>query len=80
MFIRPDDLRRKLTAVGFKVGPFVGMGPRGVTRKLDVAFGTLPTLAIQYLGRAQLEDRATSEAARDIDKGSSFQRAQLEKS
>lgn len=52
MFIRPRDLRRTLEGASFDVGRFVGMGPRGLNRRLDFTFGLIPTLAIQYLGCA----------------------------
>ncbi len=51
-FIRPEELVRKLAAVGFKVGRVAGFGPVGVNRRLDFVFGFLPTLAVQYLGEA----------------------------
>ena len=51
-FIRPTELRQKLEAAGFEVGNFFGMGPRGIDRRLDITFGSLPTTAIQYLGQA----------------------------
>jgi 2-polyprenyl-6-hydroxyphenyl methylase/3-demethylubiquinone-9 3-methyltransferase len=53
LFIRPDELVRKLEAAGFDVGRFVGMGPCGLNRRFDFIFGLLPTMAIQYLGQAK---------------------------
>jgi 2-polyprenyl-6-hydroxyphenyl methylase / 3-demethylubiquinone-9 3-methyltransferase len=53
MFIQPEELVRKLGAAGFDVGRFVGMGPRGLNRRLEFVFGLLPTTAIQYLGYAK---------------------------
>jgi ubiquinone biosynthesis O-methyltransferase len=52
LFIRPAELRQKLEAAGFCVGPFVGMGPIGLTRRRGITFGRLPTTALQYLGAA----------------------------
>jgi ubiquinone biosynthesis O-methyltransferase len=52
MFIRPDELCRALEKAGFDAGSFVGVGPRGLDRRLDLTFGFVPTLAIQYLGSA----------------------------
>jgi ubiquinone biosynthesis O-methyltransferase len=52
LFIRPAELRRKLEAAGFRVGPFAGMGPIGLNRRCGITFGRLPTTAIQYLGAA----------------------------
>ena len=53
LFIRPEELVRKLEAAGFEAGRFVGMGPRGLNRRFDFIFGLLPTMAIQYLGQAR---------------------------
>jgi 2-polyprenyl-6-hydroxyphenyl methylase/3-demethylubiquinone-9 3-methyltransferase len=52
MFWRPFELVQRLQAAGFVVGRFAGMGPRGLNRRLDVTFGRLPTMSIQYLGYA----------------------------
>ena len=54
-FIRPSELRSKLDARGFDVGPLVGLGPRGINRKLDFTFGKLPSLSIMYAGHAALQ-------------------------
>jgi ubiquinone biosynthesis O-methyltransferase len=53
LFVRPRTLAKQLGDLGFEVGDFAGMGPRGLNRRLDVTFGRLPTLAIQYLGQAR---------------------------
>ena len=53
LFIRPDELVRKLEAAGFDVGRFVGLGPRGLNWRFDLTFGLLPTMAVQYLGQAR---------------------------
>jgi len=55
MFIKPDDLRTALQVAGFAVGAFRGLGPRGVDRHFDMTFGSLPTLAVQYLGSARIK-------------------------
>ena len=52
MFIRPDELRQALKAAGFDVGPFTGLGPRGLTRRGDFTFGPLPLQTIIYMGTA----------------------------
>jgi 2-polyprenyl-6-hydroxyphenyl methylase/3-demethylubiquinone-9 3-methyltransferase len=57
-FIRPSELRSKLEARGFRVGPLVGLGPRGINRKLDFTFGKLPSLTIMYAGHASMPPRA----------------------
>jgi hypothetical protein len=56
LFIRPEELVRRLEGAGFEVGRFVGLGPCGLNRRFDFIFGLVPTMAIQYLGQA----RATS--------------------
>ncbi len=53
-FISPAELRRELVARGFDKIQFVGLGPRGINRKLDFVFGRMPTLAIMYTGHATL--------------------------
>jgi ubiquinone biosynthesis O-methyltransferase len=53
-FIRPKELAGKLGAVGLNAGRFAGFGPCGLNRRLDFAFGSLPTLAVQYLGEARV--------------------------
>jgi ubiquinone biosynthesis O-methyltransferase len=55
-FVKPQEMARKLDAVGLKVGRFAGFGPLGVNRRLDFVFGFLPTLAVQYLGEARAAD------------------------
>jgi len=56
-FIRPAELRAKLVARGLHVGPFLGFGPRGLDRRLDLTFGRVPTTQIMYLGHARAPDR-----------------------
>ena len=53
MFIQPEELVRNLRAAGFDVRRFVGMGPRGLNRRLEFVFALLPTTVIQYLGYAK---------------------------
>lgn len=52
-FIRPARLRRLLDRQGFSVGRMVGLGPRGLDRRLDITFGRVPTTAILYAGHAR---------------------------
>jgi len=52
-FITPAELRAKLVACGLSVGPFVGLGPCGLDRRLDFTFGRLPSLQIMYAGHAR---------------------------
>ena len=53
MFIKPKELERALEAVGLKECDIVGLGPRGVTGKLDMTFGPLPVTWVQYMGLAK---------------------------
>jgi len=52
-FIRPAELRKELSQRGFALGPLVGLGPRGVNRRLDFTFGRLPSVQIMYMGHAR---------------------------
>ena len=51
-FIRPAELSAKLEARGLSVGSLVGLGPRGLNRRLDFTFGRLPSVQIMYMGHA----------------------------
>jgi SAM-dependent methyltransferase len=51
-FIRPSDLRTKLQKHRLALGSLVGLGPRGLNRRLDFTFGRLPSLQIMYMGHA----------------------------
>ncbi len=53
MFIKPKELRSIFAEVGLKSGPFTGLGPRGVNKRLDLTFGQLPLTAILYMGSAR---------------------------
>jgi 2-polyprenyl-6-hydroxyphenyl methylase/3-demethylubiquinone-9 3-methyltransferase len=52
-FIAPAELAGALVARGFRVGPFVGLGPCGLNRRLDFTFGRLPSVQIMYAGHAR---------------------------
>jgi len=52
-FVKAAELRDKLGARGLSVGPFVGIGPCGINRRLDVTFGRLPSIQIIYAGHAR---------------------------
>jgi 2-polyprenyl-6-hydroxyphenyl methylase/3-demethylubiquinone-9 3-methyltransferase len=52
-FIRPAELAAKLKQRRFEIGPMIGLGPKGLDRRLDFTFGRLPTLALSYMGHAQ---------------------------
>ena len=53
MFIKPAELRTALQHAGLVPGRFTGLGPRGLTRRLDLTFGPLPLTAILYMGAAR---------------------------
>ena len=53
IFIAPANLATRLKACGFSVSEFTGLGPRGLNRKLDFVFGTLPSTMIMYIGHAK---------------------------
>lgn len=53
MFITPRELADGLRAAGLEPGPTTGLGPRGLTRRLDLTFGPLPLTAILYMGLAR---------------------------
>lgn len=53
-FIRPAELRAKLIERGFDVGPFRGLAPTGLDRRLDFTFGRFPSLQIMYMGAARV--------------------------
>ena len=59
-FIRPSELRVKLRERGLAVGPFVGLGPRGLKRNFDFTFGRLPSVQIMYMGHAWADARGDS--------------------
>ncbi|MEM6745432.1 MAG: bifunctional 2-polyprenyl-6-hydroxyphenol methylase/3-demethylubiquinol 3-O-methyltransferase UbiG [Pseudomonadota bacterium] len=53
LFIKPSHLRGALESLGFEVGPFRGLGPVGLNRRLDFVFGTHPLTSIIYIGTAK---------------------------
>lgn len=53
-FIRPAELRAKLIVRGFDVGPFSGLAPTGIDRRLNFTFGRVPFLQIMYMGSASV--------------------------
>ena len=56
-FIRPLELREALSKRGFVLGQLVGLGPRGINRRLDFTFGRLPSVQIMYMGHARAPQR-----------------------
>jgi len=53
MYIKPAELRDFMAASGLQPGPFTGLGPRGINKRLDLTFGPLPLTAILYMGTAR---------------------------
>jgi 2-polyprenyl-6-hydroxyphenyl methylase/3-demethylubiquinone-9 3-methyltransferase len=53
LYIKPEELRTAMTAAGLELGPFTGLGPRGINKKLDLTFGPIPLTAILYMGTAR---------------------------
>lgn len=51
-FIRPEEMTAALLRADFVSGPLVGLGPVGVTRRLDPVFGPIRPIAVQYAGSA----------------------------
>ena len=54
LFIKPKEMQRELSALGFEVMSFVGLGPVRLNRRLDVVFGRLPSTAVMYMGGARV--------------------------
>lgn len=52
LFITPAELRGAMMRAGLTPGRFTGLGPRGITRRGDFAFGRVPGTAIIYMGAA----------------------------
>lgn len=52
MFIKPAELSAAMSRAGLRPGPMTGLGPRGINRRLDFTFGTLPLKTVIYIGRA----------------------------
>jgi 2-polyprenyl-6-hydroxyphenyl methylase/3-demethylubiquinone-9 3-methyltransferase len=57
-FIRPSELRAKLSQRGFDMGRIVGLAPCGLNRRLDFTFGKFPSTQIMYMGHATLRASA----------------------
>ena len=50
---KPSELGSKLVVRGLSIDPLVGLGPRGLDRRLDVTFGRLPSVQIMDAGHAR---------------------------
>ncbi|RYH01942.1 3-demethylubiquinone-9 3-O-methyltransferase [Salipiger sp. IMCC34102] len=53
MFIKPAELHAMMRTAGLVPLKETGLGPRGVTRRLDPSFGRVPTKAVIYMGVAR---------------------------
>jgi 2-polyprenyl-6-hydroxyphenyl methylase/3-demethylubiquinone-9 3-methyltransferase len=56
MFIKPRELRAAMVGAGLVPGAMMGLGPRGLNRRLDLTFGPLPLTTILYMGIARKPD------------------------
>ncbi|KQI67268.1 3-demethylubiquinone-9 3-methyltransferase [Loktanella sp. 3ANDIMAR09] len=52
MFIKPAELHAAMKTAGLTRKAETGLGPRGVNRRLDPVFGTLPLKTMIYMGVA----------------------------
>lgn len=58
-FIKPRELRDAMQQAGLIPGKFTGLGPRGVDRRMDLTFGPLPFMAVQFMGLARKQGTST---------------------
>lgn len=61
MFVTPAELAAGLEAAGLSPGPTAGLGPRGLTRRGDLAFGRVPSRAVLYMGVARKSEAGPEE-------------------
>ncbi|NNU81627.1 3-demethylubiquinone-9 3-O-methyltransferase [Halovulum dunhuangense] len=52
LFIRPAELHAMMRKAGLAPGPITGLGPRGLNRRGDFTFGTVPLKSVIYMGTA----------------------------
>ena len=52
LFIKPAELASMLDYLSFRLGPSIGLGPTGISRRGDFRFGPLPLRAVIYMGVA----------------------------
>lgn len=58
MFITPSELTDGLKVAGLVPGAMTGLGPRGINRRGDFVFGTVPLRTVIYMGAAQKPERS----------------------
>jgi 2-polyprenyl-6-hydroxyphenyl methylase/3-demethylubiquinone-9 3-methyltransferase len=56
MFIKPGEMRRALQMAHLLPGPIIGLGPRGLNRRLDLTFGPLPLTTVLFMGIATKQE------------------------
>lgn len=56
MFIKPKELVQGMERAGLVAGKITGLGPRGINRRGDLIFGTLPLKNVIYAGIARKPD------------------------
>ncbi|MDD9725512.1 bifunctional 2-polyprenyl-6-hydroxyphenol methylase/3-demethylubiquinol 3-O-methyltransferase UbiG [Roseovarius sp. SK2] len=59
MFIKPAELTDGLQVAGLIPGKITGLGPTGLTRRLDFRFGVLPFKQVIYIGTARKPEATT---------------------
>ena len=59
MFIKPAELADGLQQAGLTPGKMAGLGPTGLTRRLDFTFGVLPFKQVIYIGAARKPEATT---------------------
>ncbi len=59
MFIKPAELTDGLQNAGLTPGKMAGLGPTGLTRRLDFTFGVLPFKQVIYIGTARKSEATT---------------------
>ena len=53
LFIRPAEMSNAVETAGLVFGPTTGLGPRGINRRGDFTFGTVPIRSVIYMGVAR---------------------------
>ncbi|MEL6977218.1 MAG: bifunctional 2-polyprenyl-6-hydroxyphenol methylase/3-demethylubiquinol 3-O-methyltransferase UbiG [Pseudomonadota bacterium] len=53
LFIKPSEMRGKLSEAGLAPGEMTGLGPAGLTRRGDFTFGANPFRTVIYMGVAR---------------------------
>lgn len=59
MFIKPSELKHALEEAGLTPGKMAGLGPTGLSRRMDFTFSVLPFKQVIYIGTAQKQETTT---------------------